>query len=111
VALWTISYYFKLVQKANINSRPTYILVLLTMITGIGIALFSPVKNGSELLFFFVPISIIASNYFESRSEKTFKEILLSALIRMPILIPIFFQYRRFNSGIDSFRWLELFHF
>lgn len=91
VALWTISYYFKLLQKANINSRPTYILVLLTLLTGIGVALFSPVKNGSELLFFFVPISIIASNYFESKSEKTFKEILLAGLILMPLLIPVFF--------------------
>lgn len=91
VALWTISYYFKMLQKANINSRPTYILVLLTLITSIGIALFSPVKDGSELLFFFVPISIIASNYFESKSENTFKEILLAGLILMPIFIPIFF--------------------
>ncbi len=91
VALWTISYYFKLLQKVNINSRPTYILVLLTLITAVGVAIFSPVKNGSELLFFFVPLSIIASNYFEAKSEKTFKEILLFGLILMPVLIPIFF--------------------
>lgn len=91
VALWSISYYLKLLQKANINSRPTYILVLLTLITAVGIAILSPVKNGSELLFFFVPLSIIASNYFEGRSEKMFKEFLLAGLILMPILIPIIF--------------------
>lgn len=91
VALWSISYYLKLLQRANINSRPTYILVLLTLITAVGVALLSPVKNGSELLFFFVPLSIIASNYFEGKSEKMFKEILLLGLILMPILIPIIF--------------------
>ncbi len=91
VAIWTISYYLKLLQKANINSRPTYILVLLTLITAIGVALFSPVKNGSELLFFFVPLSIIVSNYFEGKSERTFKEILLIGLVLMPIIIPIIF--------------------
>ncbi len=91
VALWTISYYLQLLQKANINSRPTYILVLLTLITAIGVALLSPVKNGSEFLFFFVPLSIIASNYFEGKSDKTFKEVLLIGLILMPVLIPIFF--------------------
>ena len=91
VALWTLSFYFGLLQKANINSRPTYILVLLTLLAAVGVALFSPVKNGSELLFFFVPLAIIASNYFESKTERTFKEILLIGLILMPILIFIFF--------------------
>ncbi len=91
VAIWAISYYLKLLQKANINSRPTYILVILTLITASGVALFSPVKNGSELLFFFVPLSIITSNYFEGKSERTFKEILLISLILMPVLIPIIF--------------------
>lgn len=91
VALWAISFYLKLLQKANINSRPTYILVLLTLVTAIGVALFSPVKNGSELLFFFIPLSIITSNYFEDKSEKTFKEILLIGLILMPFLIPVIF--------------------
>lgn len=91
VAVWTVFFYFGILQKANINSRPTYILVLLTLLVAVGVALFSPVKNGSELLFFFVPLAIIASNYFEGKTERTFKEILLIGLILMPILIPIFF--------------------
>jgi hypothetical protein len=91
LTLWTLFFYLGLLQKANINARPTYILVLLTMVTAIGVALFSPVKNGSELLFFLVPLSIIASNYFESKKEKVFKEILLFGLILMPILIPFIF--------------------
>ncbi len=91
LALWTLSYYFKIFQKAGIRSRPTYMLVFITLIISILVAIFSPIKNGSELLFFFVPLSIIASNYFEGRKERTFKEILLIGLILMPILIPIIF--------------------
>lgn len=91
VAIWTLFYYFGLLQKANINSRPTYILVLLSLLTSLAIAVFSPVKNGSELIFFFIPLSIIASNYFENKKDRTFKEILLIGLLLMPILIPVFF--------------------
>lgn len=91
LALWTLFYYFKLFQKANINSRPTYFLIFLTLVVSVGVSVFSPVKNGSELLFFFVPLSIIISNYFESKEEWIFKEILLIGLVLMPILVPIFF--------------------
>ncbi|CAM4083790.1 DUF6427 family protein [Gillisia limnaea] len=91
VSFWTLFYYFGLFKKASINSRPTYTLVLITLLVSVAIAVFSPVKNGSEFIFFFVPLSIIASNYFESKREKIFKEILLLGLILMPVLIPIFF--------------------
>ncbi len=91
LALWTSSYYFKIFQQAGIRSQPTYMLVFITLLISILVGIFSPVKNGSELLFFFVPLSIIASNYFEGRNERTFKEILLIGLILMPILVPIFF--------------------
>jgi hypothetical protein len=91
LALWTLFYYFKLIKKANINSRPTYFLIFITLIVSVGVSVFSPVKNGSELLFFFVPLSIIISNYFESKEEFIFKEILLIGLVLMPILLPIFF--------------------
>ncbi len=90
LALWTISYYIGLLQKANINSRPTYTLVLLTMVAAVGVAIFSPVKNGSELIFFFVPLSVIVSNYYESKRERTFKEILLIGLLLTPLLTPVF---------------------
>ena len=91
LSVWTITYYIGLLKKASINSRPTYTLVLLTLLVSVAIAVFSPVKNGSEFIFFFVPLSIIASNYFESKQEKIFKEILLLGLILMPFLIPIIF--------------------
>lgn len=91
LTFWTLSHYFNLFQKSGIRSRPTYMLVFITLLISIVVAVFSPVKNGSELLFFFVPFSIITSNYFDSKKERGFKEVLLITLILMPILIPIIF--------------------
>ena len=90
LTFWTLSHYFKLFKKSGIRSRPTYMLVIITLVISIFVAILSPVKDGSEWLFFFVPFSIITSNYFESKKEKGFKEVLLITLILMPILIPIF---------------------
>ena len=90
LTFWTLTHYFKLFQKSGIRSRPTYMLVFITLLISIFVAILSPVKNGSELLFFFVPFSIIASNYFDSKKEKGFKEVLLIVLILMPVLLPIF---------------------
>ncbi|RKS55416.1 hypothetical protein BC962_0378 [Gillisia mitskevichiae] len=90
LSFWTLSHYFKLYNKSGIRSRPTYLLVFITLLISVMVAILSPVKNGSELLFFFVPFSIIASNYFDSKKEKGFKEVLLIVLILMPILLPIF---------------------
>jgi len=90
LTFWTLSHYFKLFQKSGIRSRLTYMLVFITLVISIFVAILSPVKNGSELMFFFVPFSIIASNYFDNKKEKGFKEVLLIALILMPILLPIF---------------------
>ncbi|TVZ26287.1 hypothetical protein JM83_1241 [Gillisia sp. Hel_I_86] len=91
ITFWTLSHYFKLFQKSGIRSRPTYMLVFITLLISLSIAIFSPVKDGSELLFFLVPLSIITSNYFENKKDRGFKETLLILLILMPILMPIFF--------------------
>jgi len=87
LGLWTLFYYLGLMQKSSINSRPTYVLVLFTLAIAVLVAIFSPTKDGSELIFLFVPLSLIISNYFEGRKEKIFKEILLIGLVLMPILI------------------------
>lgn len=85
--LWTVFYYFSGIQKASITRRPILSLILLSLVVAGAVAVFSPTKNGSELIFFFVPLSIIASNYFDSKKEKIFKDILLAALIIMPFIV------------------------
>ncbi|APG60818.1 DUF6427 family protein [Christiangramia salexigens] len=85
--IWTLFHYFISIQKASISRRPTLSLILFTLLVSGAIAVFSPTKNGSELIFFFVPLSIIASNYFDNKKDRVFKEIVLAFLIIMPFIV------------------------
>ncbi|GAA4309998.1 DUF6427 family protein [Christiangramia aestuarii] len=89
--LWTLIQYFSAIQKASINRRPVLSMILLSLIISAAVAIFSPTKNGSELIFFFVPLSIIASNYFDSKKDRIFKEVILATLILMPVVVAFFF--------------------
>ncbi|HKJ49422.1 MAG TPA: DUF6427 family protein [Christiangramia sp.] len=89
--IWTLFQYFSAIQKASITRRPVLSMILFSLAISAAVAIFSPTKNGSELIFFFVPLSIIASNYFDSKKDKIFKEIILATLILMPIIVAFFF--------------------
>ncbi|MBT8295533.1 MAG: hypothetical protein KJO51_03885, partial [Gramella sp.] len=85
--IWTLFQYFAAIQKASISRRPVLSIILFSLAISAAVAIFSPTKNGSELIFFFVPLSIIASNYFDGKKDRLFKEIILVTLIIMPILL------------------------
>ena len=88
--LWTLIQYFSAIQKASITRRPVLSMILLSLLISAAVAILSPTNNGSELIFFFVPLSIIASNYFDSKKDKIFKEIILATLILMPVVVAFF---------------------
>lgn len=88
--IWTLFQYFAAIQKASITRRPVLSMILFSLAISAAVAVFSPTKNGSELIFFFVPLSIIASNYFDSKKDKIFKEIILATLILTPIIVAFF---------------------
>jgi len=88
--LWTLFQYFSAIQKASITRRPVLSMILFTLFVSAAVALFSPTKNGSELIFFFVPLSIIASNYFDIKKDKILKEIILLTLLIMPFVVAFF---------------------
>ena len=88
--IWTLFQYFSAIQKASVTRRPVLSMILFSLVISSGVALFSPTKNGSELIFFFVPLSIIASNYFDSKKDKILKEIILITLILMPFVVAFF---------------------
>jgi len=91
LTLWTLTQFFAVVGKASISMKPSLNLVLLSLLTAVAVAIFAPTKDGSELIFFFVPLSIITSIYFDQRSDRIFREVLLILLILMPICIPLIF--------------------
>ncbi len=86
--LWSLINYFSAMQKASITRRPVLSLILLCLVIAGAVAVFAPTKDGSEIIFFFVPFSIIASNYFDGKKDKLFKEVILAVLILMPFVLP-----------------------
>ncbi|WP_327019137.1 DUF6427 family protein [Croceibacter atlanticus] len=91
MVVWVSGSYLKAIQNASISQKPSMYLILMTLFVSMAIAIFSPFKNGSELLFMFAPLSVMTAKYFEREKEFWFKEVLLWLLILMPILIPIIF--------------------
>mgnify|MGYP001369611580 CR=1 FL=1 len=91
LTFWTLVKFFAVVNKASVSMKPSLNLVLLSLLTAVAVAVFAPTKDGSELIFFFVPLSIIASIYFDQKSDKLFREVLLAFLILMPLSIPLIF--------------------
>ncbi len=89
--LWSLVHFLAVVNKASLSRKPSLNLILLSLLTSIAVAVFAPTKNGSELIFFFVPLSIVASLYFDQKRDKVFREVLLVLLILMPLCIPWIF--------------------
>lgn len=69
------------------KERPNAVLVLFTLLVSIVIALLSPQKNGSELLFVLGPLAIIITNYVEQIEEFWFKELLLWVAVILPVVV------------------------
>lgn len=91
LTLWTLTNFFAIVRRVSVSLKPSLNLVLLNLLIAIAVAILAPTKDGSELIFFFVPLSIITSIYFDQRSDKVFREVLLVLLILMPLSIPFIF--------------------
>lgn len=89
LTLWTLVRFLAVVNKASVSMKPSLNLVLLSLLTAVAVAIFAPTKDGSELIFFFVPLSIITSIYFDQKQDKVFREVLLVLLILMPLCISL----------------------
>lgn len=91
VILYTVGislYYFLKTRKASISKKPGMYLMLITLIVCLSIALFSPTKDGSELMYLFLPLSIMSGKYFERKKHKRLREVLLICMILFPIILP-----------------------
>ncbi|MCM4155024.1 DUF6427 family protein [Gramella sp. AN32] len=84
---WSLINYVSAVQKASIMRRPVLNLVLFSLFIAMAVALFSPTKDSSELIFFMVPFSIIASNFFEKKKNVILKNILLGIFLVLPFIV------------------------
>ncbi|MEO8933513.1 MAG: DUF6427 family protein [Xanthomarina sp.] len=84
--VWAVFFYINSIKSKSKSYKPSYLLVLLAALIAITIIVIIPQKTGAEFIFLFAPLSIIMANYLEIISEKWFKEILILALILVPII-------------------------
>jgi hypothetical protein len=87
VGLWSLFYYIKNINSQMKNNKPSFKLIILSLILGLFIIAVAPSKNGSEFIFLFAPLAIIITNYVEVIPEKWFKETLLWVMILTPIVL------------------------
>lgn len=83
--LWSLIHFLKHIKSKSKKYRPSFTLIIISILIGMLIIVFAPIKNGSEFIFLFAPLAIIMTNYFETISEKWFKEVFILVLIITPI--------------------------
>lgn len=91
LTLWSGFFYLGVIQKASANNKTPLFIILLFSLLSMTVAFFAPTKNSSELMFFFAPLAIIVTNYFQVSKDKWFREILLWIVLLLPVLLLIFF--------------------
>lgn len=82
--IWSLFFYLKNLKTKPKTHKSSYILILIEMFLAIFILIMAPNKSGAEFIFMFTPLSIILTNYFETVSEKWFKEVLIWILMLTP---------------------------
>ena len=91
LTLWSSFFFMLIIQKASANAKTSLFLILLCAGVALTVAVLAPTKNGSELMFFFAPLAIIVTNYFQNMSDKWFKEILFIVIMLLPVLLLLLF--------------------
>ena len=82
-----ISLVFKVLnfRKTPLRKKSKYWIIIFTLITGIILVLITGQKNGVELIFTILPISILFSNFIEALQRGWVSEMMLWFLLLAPI--------------------------
>jgi hypothetical protein len=87
LTLWSSFFYVIIIQKASANAKSSLFIILLCAAVALTVGVLAPTKNGSELMFFFAPLAIVVTNYFQSMKDQWFKEMLFLTIILLPGLL------------------------
>ncbi|MGI0106068.1 DUF6427 family protein [Salinimicrobium sp. WS361] len=87
LTLWSSFFYVLIIQKASANAKSSLFIILLCAGVALTVGVLAPTKNGSELMFFFAPLAIVVTNYFQSMKDQWFKEMLFITIILLPVLL------------------------
>jgi hypothetical protein len=87
LSMTVISLVFKFLNftKTPLRKKSKYWIIIFTLITGIIIVILTGQKNGVELIFTIVPISILFSNFIEAVQRKWVSEMTLWFILVAPI--------------------------
>jgi len=86
--LISLFFFLKEIQNTISKRRAMLFLILLFFIIGLLIVVLAPHKNGAELLFPVLGISIMGVIFLEQKDLKLIKEIVLATLILSVLIIP-----------------------
>ncbi|TYA74118.1 hypothetical protein FUA24_12300 [Seonamhaeicola marinus] len=84
---WSAIFYLQNIKKQKMAYRTSFKIVILAWVIAFFVVFQAPNKNGSEFLFLFAPLAIIITNYIETIKETWFKEIFLSVLLVVPLVL------------------------
>ena len=87
LSMIVISLVFKFLNftKTPLRKKSKYWIIIFTLITGIIIVILTGQKNGVELIFTIVPISILFSNFIEALQREWVSEMMLWFILTAPI--------------------------
>ena len=87
LSMIVISLVFKFLNftKTPLRKKSKYWIIIFTLITGIIIVILTGQKNGVELIFTIVPISILFSNFIEALQREWVSEMMLWFILVAPI--------------------------
>ena len=87
LSMIVISLVFKFLNftKTPLRKKSKYWIIIFTLITGIIIVILTGQKNGIELIFTIVPISILFSNFIEALQREWVSEMMLWFILIAPI--------------------------
>jgi len=84
--IWTIFSTTIKIITVNNELKNSWYLILTHLVLSILILIPSPIKNGAEFLFLFLPLAIIFTNFLQLVNEKWFKDVFLYLFLGVAIL-------------------------
>lgn len=85
--IWTGFYRLQRYVSVPLKERPNYWMLFIVTVTTLAIALSSPVKNGSEMIFLFFPTAILSANYIEGIQGDGYRQKDVAEIWFMEILL------------------------
>ena len=86
LGIYSMVFYVRKIGDKSSDFKSSFLLILFSLFIGLALVVIAPLKNTSELLFLFAPLSIIITNHIEALQNKWIAELYLSILALMSFI-------------------------